>query len=743
MLFDRRTASTLALTLLAALALVAGCSTDDTRATLSTNAYFPQSVASGDPRPDSVVFWTRLVDPDGPERPRVTLVVARDPELEDVVYERSLVAHPRHDGCVKHRVTGLSAGRHYWYRFVYSNDDGVASSNVGRTKTAPAATSNVPVRWAFFSCQDYVGRWYNSYVHLLEHYGPDEESDLDFLVFLGDYIYENTGDPSFQTPGAERGFVFADIAGAIRRGTATEPFYSAKSLANYRTLYKVYRSDRMLQRLHERFPMIAVWDDHEFSDDSHGATGTYFNGRRNELDAPRRRNAEQAFFEYMPCEVGLDAQGFLAIENGDLYPNTRIYDRFRFGANCEVFLTDLRTYRPDHLIPEDAFPGTVILDETMAGPAGVEPYVDFRSRAEPHATLNALVRPTYQAIVTGMLQQEDPERFANDPAAAGKLAGELTAGKQAARFINGVFEGAQLPPPIDLATQAILPRGLAYVTLGKQSIFDSVGSRYAVSHDLLPVVDAVTGYGLDDLLGAPQRAWLEAGVSGSGARWKIIGNSVSAVPMIFDFTNPAIPLPTGFPDSLRARLQLNADQWDGFPTAKREFLKRHVAHAERGPDVRRHPLLVARRPRRPAGAGSARHAPGLRVHRRRGLVLHRQALHRAPGQLAAPAPGRRHDGPDRQPPEHLLAVEPVVAREPAVGRRVRRSRQQRVRRARGQRRAAPGLVPPLPGDRGDEESLRGSRRGRGPVHHDGLPRRERHRHGGVTRVGVVSASREP
>jgi alkaline phosphatase D len=502
----------------------------------------------------------------------VTLVVARDPELEDVVYERSLVAHPRHDGCVKHRVTGLSAGRHYWYRFVYSNDDGVASSNVGRTKTAPAATSNVPVRWAFFSCQDYVGRWYNSYVHLLEHYGPDEESDLDFLVFLGDYIYENTGDPSFQTPGAERGFVFADIAGAIRRGTATEPFYSAKSLANYRTLYKVYRSDRMLQRLHERFPMIAVWDDHEFSDDSHGATGTYFNGRRNELDAPRRRNAEQAFFEYMPCEVGLDAQGFLAIENGDLYPNTRIYDRFRFGANCEVFLTDLRTYRPDHLIPEDAFPGTVILDETMAGPAGVEPYVDFRSRAEPHATLNALVRPTYQAIVTGMLQQEDPERFANDPAAAGKLAGELTAGKQAARFINGVFEGAQLPPPIDLATQAILPRGLAYVTLGKQSIFDSVGSRYAVSHDLLPVVDAVTGYGLDDLLGAPQRAWLEAGVSGSGARWKIIGNSVSAVPMIFDFTNPAIPLPTGFPDSLRARLQLNADQWDGFPTAKREFL---------------------------------------------------------------------------------------------------------------------------------------------------------------------------
>ena len=70
---------------------------------------------------------------------------------------------------------------------------------------------------------------------------------------------------------------------------------AAASLSNYRDLYKTYRSDPMLQQVHELFPMIAIWDDHEYSDDCWGDTATYFNGRISEKNAVRRRNAEQSY----------------------------------------------------------------------------------------------------------------------------------------------------------------------------------------------------------------------------------------------------------------------------------------------------------------------------------------------------------------------------------------------------------------------------------------------------------------
>ena len=79
---------------------------------------------------------------------------------------------------------------------------------------------------------------------------------------------------------------------------------AAKSVGNYRDLYRTYRSDPLLQQVHARWPIIATWDDHEYSDDCWGSTATYFNGRKNEKDDERRRNAEQAFFEYLPIDEG-------------------------------------------------------------------------------------------------------------------------------------------------------------------------------------------------------------------------------------------------------------------------------------------------------------------------------------------------------------------------------------------------------------------------------------------------------
>ena len=56
--------------------------------------------------------------------------------------------------------------------------------------------------------------------------------------------------------------------------------------------------------LHRRWPVIVIWDDHEFSDDSWQTTATYFDGRMDEDDVERKRRAEQAFFEWVPIEIG-------------------------------------------------------------------------------------------------------------------------------------------------------------------------------------------------------------------------------------------------------------------------------------------------------------------------------------------------------------------------------------------------------------------------------------------------------
>jgi alkaline phosphatase D len=212
--------------------------------------------ASGDPKPSSVVLWTRVLDPLNPTNSSdltVQLDVATDPNFASIVQQRTnLLARDAFDHCVKTRLEGLSANTFYYYRFGFNG----TWSHVGRTKTAPAPEQAVPQRFAYLNCQDYIGRNYNTLAHLVQN----ESNRLDFVVHLGDYIYETTGDPSFQATGAVRSITFNDTNGAIRLGSAFTPYYAASSLDNYRQLYRTYRSDASLQRVHELFPMVAIWD---------------------------------------------------------------------------------------------------------------------------------------------------------------------------------------------------------------------------------------------------------------------------------------------------------------------------------------------------------------------------------------------------------------------------------------------------------------------------------------------------
>ena len=459
--------------------------------------------------------------------------------------ELALVAAASADGCVKARLTGLDPLTDYFYRFVYRTADGAFVSRTGHTRTAPLPDADVAARFAFVSCQDFNGKYYNVHRRL-------GREDLDFFVHLGDYIYETTGDPSFQDTSPGRVVAFTDSAGAITIEEDGESFQSARSLDNYRELYRTYRGDPNLQALHEKFAMVAVWDDHEFSDDSYGANATITTGREDEYDPERRQNATQAWFDYMPVDY---LEPDFAYSRDVAPPNDiRIYRDIRWGANLHIALTDLRLFRPDHVVPEDAFPGRVAIEEAAleaqlgALPEWAEPYVDVTTYAEGvYATL------------------------LRDVAAAVGFDESHATGLVATRYING-FVQARIDDGDDslaLIDDAELPRGLAFITLGKSSPFSSIGSRY------LAIAEPYEAYAgarfaesngaSEDILGADQEAWLLDTLQNTNAVWKVWGSEYTLSQRHVDTRTFAVP-----PD-FQQIFKLSAEDWDGCPN-KRDAL---------------------------------------------------------------------------------------------------------------------------------------------------------------------------
>lgn len=320
---------------------------------------FPQSIASGDPQPDAIMLWTRVVPLSAHD---VTSANAGDFSIRllisdannsgalgsnavlsgTAVLDTRLPVQAGFDHTVRHRVSGLSPATVYYYQFVA----GDVRSNVGRFKTAPARSADVAqLRFAMLTCQDWSINHWGAFTDVVQQ-------DLDFIVHLGDYIYETVGE-TFQTGAVEARHTALQLPdGSFKDGTSGAKF--ATTLADYRYLYKQYRTDARLQAVHERFAMVAIWDDHEFSDDCWTDTatydnGTFVNGVGDNLHQPqRRRSANQAWYEFMPADIYFTTDAAAGIEN------VRIYRDLQFGTLAHLVMTDERLYRSDHIVPEAA-----------------------------------------------------------------------------------------------------------------------------------------------------------------------------------------------------------------------------------------------------------------------------------------------------------------------------------------------------------------------------------------------------
>ena len=572
--------------------------------------FFPQSVVSGDPKPDSVILWTRI-DTGSASNTEVILQVANDEQFKNLVVEQSFTAIVDSDHCLKIRVTDLDPAQHYYYRFIYQDNHINYISHTGRTKTAPALNSDVAVKFAYVSCQDYIGRYYNTFLSILDH------DDLDFVIHLGDYIYETTGDALFQTSTAKRSIEFTDSKGVLTTGVGDNKSQAANSLDNYRQLYKVYRQDELLQKIHERFPMIAIWDDHEFSDDSWSDRATYLDGAADEQQTQRKKNSEIAYFEYMPIDheqphtQGALAAGELTIDDSMLFPNTRIYRDFHFGKHCHLVMTDFRTNRPDHIVAEDAFPATVALDQaTLTGfllatgmpQAQVDGVV---AQMSPYINIDdapfAPYKSAFLEIFTGLYAEailariEMPQQQALAKAqqrAVAAIQGNLTTS-----YLNQVLSGAKANLPSDHPIQQLpaLPetgvaQGLAFYTMGKTSLFGYLGSRYLVIKDSFDIyagyqefVAQQQGKSVQGGFDVAQTHWIAQTFATSTSTWKMLASSVSFSPLMFDFSSSRADsgvAPLEFvlnsdliPAPLKQRFYLEADQWDGFPQYKTNFIE--------------------------------------------------------------------------------------------------------------------------------------------------------------------------
>lgn len=285
---------------------------------------FALGVASGEPRADSVLLWTRLYP--GAARPGLSATDAeQSAHFEEksglgamnacsVSYEifdnealnkpiriGTFVTYAARGWSVHARVAGLRPDRHYWYRFRCGN----AVSPVGRTRTAPEASARpAGVRLALASCQHYEQGRYAAHADMARQ-------DVAVVLFVGDYIYENTN-PRYR----------------IRPHTGGVP----RTLEAYRERHALYKSDADLRACHAAHPWICTWDDHEVDND-YAADQDRVYSQPGEFLA-RRAAAYQAYFEHMPVWPG---------GPGGAYQ--RIHQHWQWGQLFDMWTLDCRQFR--------------------------------------------------------------------------------------------------------------------------------------------------------------------------------------------------------------------------------------------------------------------------------------------------------------------------------------------------------------------------------------------------------------
>ena len=258
---------------------------------------FSLGIASGDATSSSVVLWTRVapepLQPDGGVGPYAVPVrweVASDPAMRRLIRGGELLATPELAHSVHVDLQGLEAGRDYWYRFQL----GRHRTEIGHTKTLPDGL-NSSVRFVTASCQNYTHGYFLAYEHMVT-------DRPDFVIHLGDYIYDTSYGETFRRHDSER---------------------PPRTLSDYRVRHALYKTDLHLQKAHSALPFYCVIDNHDAIEDD------------NPSKYEQRAAAYRAWYEHMPV------RGFTT-KRSNSFEMKRL---LRIGDLLQISLLDTRQFR--------------------------------------------------------------------------------------------------------------------------------------------------------------------------------------------------------------------------------------------------------------------------------------------------------------------------------------------------------------------------------------------------------------
>jgi alkaline phosphatase D len=273
---------------------------------------FNYGVASGDPLTDRIILWTHAKYQTGSDPVNLIYQVANDTAFSSIVSSGQVTSGAETGFTVKVDALGLSAGKTYFYRFLC----GPSISPIGQARTLPASDAT-EVTFSVFSCADYPLGFFNAYAEAAKR-------DSHFAIHLGDYIYEYGTGSAPTDPIIQNLKRFADHAN------------ETLSLEDYRKRHALYKSDPDSKTLHAKMPMIAVWDDHEVSNDNYKDGAQGHDPATEGLYTVRRTAAIQAFHEWMPIRTGTD--------------KLKIYRSFDFGRLVSLHMLETRNIARDKQI---------------------------------------------------------------------------------------------------------------------------------------------------------------------------------------------------------------------------------------------------------------------------------------------------------------------------------------------------------------------------------------------------------
>lgn len=276
-------------------------------------------VQSGDISGDGAIVWSRA------DRPaRMIVDIASSEGFRDVRQTLFADALPESDFTAKLLIDDLPAGQDIFYRVRFQNlsfPGALSEPQIGHFRTPAASRRSVSFTWS----GDVAGQGWgiDEARGGMRGFAAMVRNAPDFFIHCGDSIYADCP--------IEREIRLPD--GTMWRNIVTdEKAEAAQTLAQFRGNYRYNLLDRHLLSFNAQVPTLALWDDHEVTND-------WWPGRR--IDEPHysersasllAARARRAFREYMPVrepQMGGD----------------RAYRRIAYGPLLDVFLIDMRSYR--------------------------------------------------------------------------------------------------------------------------------------------------------------------------------------------------------------------------------------------------------------------------------------------------------------------------------------------------------------------------------------------------------------